>query len=397
MKLEQALPALFIMWINYIFFIIGFNGADNKRSKNVISNKIVIHEKNCWILRKKPRILILLGLMSIVCSMISMEFYTGQNPIEVFSNLFDDISNYYIYQYNFKNILQSDRFQYRYIYSIMILFSYFTLFYGFISFFLSKSKMDISKYIFLFFSIISFLYMGIARGTNFEFFELLILSIFILIIKDNGNRSMDIKLKKILYIILSILLMVYIFFLRVESRGSIFSLYGFSSEIFFDENGWISEISRSIAFVILIPFSYLGFGIQYLSTYVIEVWFNSSLNFIAGLIPFGYDILVGSSISVMMNNLIDIGVKWRPDVVLFIGSIGYIGIVIFCWGLGRISALMENRENQDVVGLFTLFLIFLEMVSLPIGNFVWISSAGKMCTTVLTIYWTFKAIKIKIN
>lgn len=392
LKFLQIIPAIIIMWINYFCFKAGYKTGEKNISNNKREN---IKISNGWILKQNNLTLGIVAIISIIFSIKAAYFYTGQLPINVISNIFSGVSNYYIYQsYYLETEIQKISLE-RYLHSLMLIYCAFVLFYSYIALMFFQEKLRLFQKFYLLIITISFLYFGLARGTSFEFFEIMILGIFITLYRMHNN-SIKIILKKFLIIIIFIGIASYIFYVGIETRGISFTTQSISSDVFYDYDGIVPMISSTISFVIIVFFGYFAFGFQYISTYVTELWFTSVTHFFAGILPLGYLTLSGNDIQNFMYNLIDMGAKWHPDAILVINYFGYVGLLIICICLGYVSSKIEYYEKENIVGILTLFLIFLQMIAFPIGNFLLVSSTGKFLAVFLLIYWGHKLFKIKI-
>ena len=387
----NILPAILLMWFNYFAFSAGYR-ATNKS----LLRKYSVSGKGGWLNNQKKVMLFVIALVSIVFSVMAVNYYTGQTPLSVLRNLSSDVSLYYEYQNYFKE-------QHRHLFSIskmpyifMLFFCKFILFYSFITFLIVKDKITKFEKIYLGLVTLSFIYIGVARGTNYEFFELIMIIIFVLLFKQKPLKF-KFPLKSLLIISILISVMIYIFYIGVSARGVKFN-YFISNDVFYDSEGLLPAIMPFLSFVTIIIYSYFGFGFFYTATYISEVWFSSFYNFIAGLIPMGYIVAGGDSLQSIMRTLVDIGPRWHPDTIGIINGFGYIGLLMFCFFIGFISKNIQRSSVIKPIELLSLFIIFVQMVSLPVGNFVIVSSANQLIVILLTFYWIWKRLlRIKMK
>ena len=388
----MILPAIMLMWINYFLFSVGYNR--NKGNKvSVLKSK----HSNTWLLERNKLSLLVIASFSMLFSIVAVKYYTGQTPISTFNSLSNNISLYNEYQLYFRE-------QQRNIFSItkipfifMLFYIKFFLFYSYMSFLIIKRKVTRFEKIYLGVITLSFLYVGVARGTNFEFFELLMLVIFLIFCRHRTNRKFQLPLKTLAKVFLLGSLMIFLLYYGISTRVVNFNFYT-SQGVYYDPNGLLPFLSPFLSFVTMITYSYFGFGFFYISTYVSELWLSSIDNLVAGFLPFGYYIIRTNSIKVLMRDLIDMGAKWHPDFVLIINSIGYLGLLLFCFLLGVFTKYIYKMYNKDPITYLTSFIILLQMLAIPIGNFVFVSSASKLIVILLTIYWIWKLfIKVKMK
>jgi len=301
------LPSIILMWINYFIFYIGY------KIKKIQNNKKIIYQNlNNWLLSCNKISLMVIVICSVLFSIVSVKYYTGQTPVTVLKKLFNGISLYQEYQIYFAQ-------QQIYIFSIkklpfilMLFYVKIVLFYSYISFFILKNKTSIFEKFCLVLITLSYIYVGLARGTNFEFFELSMIVIFVILSKYN-IKKFGVPFKILFIISITII----IFYNTVKIRGGKFDYY-ISRDVFYNPNGMLSILFPLLSFVTIIIYSYFGFGFFYISKYVSELWFSSLDNFIAGFVPLGFYASKGNSIPIIMSNIIDIGARWHPDSIVYV-------------------------------------------------------------------------------
>jgi len=384
--------AVALMWINFFVFSLGYS---MNRGKNI--PVLTSGYSNSWLLNRKKISLMIIAVFSILFSIAVVKYYTGQTPLSTFENLVNNKSLYSQYQYYFRE-------QQRYIFSLtkipfifMIFYIKLIVFYSYILFLIVKEKTTKFDKFYLILVTLSHVYFGLARGTNYEFFELLILIIFVILSKSIKLKKFQLPLTALFKIFLLGSLMIFIFYTGISARG-VNSYYYISQDIQYDPNGVLPLLSPFLSFVTIIIFGYFGFGFFYMSTYVSELWFSSIGNFIAGFLPFGYYAFRAKNIPNIMRNLVDMGARWHPDVALIINYIGYLGLLMFCFLIGVFAKHLYNTKNKGPIIYFTSFIILLQMISLPVGNFVSTSSASKLIVVLLFIVWVWKLfIKVRIK
>lgn len=383
-------PAIIFMWANYLSFSIGYGIY---KEKKILVNDA--NNSNSEFLNRNIFLLIVIAFLSLLFSIAVVRFYTGQTPISIFKNLENNISLYHEYQFYFyeqqRNIFSLAKIPF----ILMLFYIKLTLFYSLISFLIIKEKTTKFEKLYLMLVTLSYIYVGLARGTNFEFFELLMVIIFIIFTKYKNMKKFKMQFKTLLIIFFLISLMIFVFYIRMSSRGVIFNIY-ISKDIQYDPNGLISLLPPFIISIILRIFSYFGFGFFYISIYITEVWLLSINNFLKGFFSLGsYDNGV-DNLHDIMKNLIDMGSRWKPDASLIINSIGYLGLLIFCFVIGIFTKYIYNTIEKNTVTYLTGFIILLQMISLPIGNFISTSSASILIVFLLIVFWIKKLfIKVK--
>jgi hypothetical protein len=243
--------------------------------------------------------------------------------------------------------------------------------------------------------IISFMYFSIARGTTYEIFDLSLILMYVFTIKYYNNNYST----KSIYMFYSciIIIAIFIFYLNITLRSGDLDYY-ISQDVYFDKNALIPQFSISISFIIIILYGYFGHGFFYTSYYFLNVWFSSFENFFLGLLPLGYEIKNDISVMNFMKSSIDQGTRWHPDVIIFINSIGFIGLVILCYFLGLLFNNINQKNNLDIFSHLIIFFIILQMISLPVGNFVLVSSSNRLILLIIIFYCMNKfLLDIKLN
>lgn len=364
-----------LIWLLYIFFSLGFG-------KNIKKNRDII-EKNIWIFKQKNITLLIIGTLSIISSYVSISYYTGQTPFLVIKNLSNNVSVYYVYQNFFRNNIQGFSTLKKLPYIFLLFFVKFLFFYYITAFFKRKKKNNKEQKLFLVIVVVSYLYVGLGRGTNFEFFEFLFLIIFVILSNQKHNK---LKINRnIITMFTGILLLILLYNSRISARGSEFNYY-ISKDVSYYKNNLITYISPIISFILLSIYSYFGFGFFYIGKFILEISIKSVDIFFALLLPKGFLLFQDESILDAMKKTIDIGVKWHPDMIIVIDKIGIVGLFLLCYLLGVLSKRIYKIYPQNCIKELSLFNILLFMFSLPVGNFIFASSSSILITLILCLY-----------
>lgn len=388
LRFFMILPSFLVMWINYFIFSLGYK-VKKEKHETELDPKLL----DSWLINRKKSLLFLIASFSIMFSTAAVKYYTGQTPVTVFKNLFSNISLYYEYQTYFAQ-QQRNIFSLRKLpFVLMLFYVKFILFYSYISFIIIKDKTTKFEKFYLGIITISYIYIGIARGTNFEFFELVMIIIFSILYKFKVKR-IKIRLKTLIVIPILVILMIYIFYWGLTRRGIIFKYY-ISRDVFYNPNGLIPLLFPFLSFVTLLIYGYFGFGFFYMSKFITEVWFSSFENFIAGILPLGFYATEQTSITTIMKKVVDIGARWHPDTALFIGNFGYLGLLLLCFLMGASCKYFIKFRSSS--SCFINYIILMQMISLPVGNFISTSSSNKLIVVSLITYWIWKLYVSKIK
>lgn len=386
LKLINILPAVIIMWLFYFSFTLGYRTKIKSRMKNNAKYKLLHHS---WILQQKKKTVFIIVCLSLVSSILAARFYTGQTPSSIIGGLINNnVSFYSEYQLYAKlnNISTFTLTKLPFIF--MMFYSKLVLFYLFISYTLVKNEISNFEKICLGIAILSHIYFGIARGTNYELFEIVMLFIYTTLSRSSKVKRNRFSSKNIFYIVIAISVMIYLFYTRISDRGYVFD-YTINKDFVFNEVGVLSQISENIPFVMILLYDYFGFGFYYVSYFVTEVLFSSFSNFISGLVPLGYAAQHNDSIQNIMRSNIVMSARWHPDFILLLNSVGFIGTVMLVFSMGYFNRFVNRQEKTSLVYL-TQFIILMQLISFPIGNFVFVSSASTLIVTMLMFIWLWK-------
>ncbi len=376
-------PAVILMWVNYFTFHAGYI----MRTNGSTADTEVI--RRTWVLSRRRLLLLVIAVLAILSSLVATKFYTGQTPLSLIKNLQADRSVYYMYQSHFRE-QEIDVFRLSKLpYVLMLFFIKVTFFYSFVSLLMGKERLSFFERAYLALVTSSYLYLGIARGTHIEFFELLIITLFVIFSRRKKAEKFGGKLGSLIKTLVLGWVMGMVYYGGVRARGVSFS-HHISRDVRFDAGGLLPYISQSLASIILVFYGYFGFGFYYTSVFITDFWMVSGERFLAGLLPFGFRLMGEPDVRVSMKMLVDMGARWHPDVVLLIDCLGLFGLLAFSFLLGLFArSILRINALHGVVEL-TQFMILLQMISLPVGNFVWISSSNKLTVLCLVAFWVLK-------
>lgn len=260
----------------------------------------------------------------------------------------------------------------------------FSTFFCYLELRLSKSKTSLFQWICMILIILSYAYIGIGRGTNFEMFELVVLFISVMFLKTDRRNIFR-------YILLFgfIIIAISIFSNVISLRGSNFS-FVLTRDIIYIPDDFFSKYFPIVIFGALNIFSYFGFGFFYVSTFIEKVWLSSFSNIFSNIFPFMNIFFGKGNIDQEMSQMIDIGARWHPDSVLFIYKYGLLMLLFVCFLFGVLTKVIQNEKKKTTFDYLTIFFMILQMLSFPIGNFIVASSSSEIATFILALYWINK-------
>jgi hypothetical protein len=385
----EIFPGIIIMWLCFFILVAGYKSNSGNDYFNIVDTN-----KSNWLIRQNKKNLFLIATFSILISIMVVRFYTGQTPISTIQFLINGESLYFEYQKHFK-INEIGNFSIEKIpYVAMLVFLKFILIYSYVSFGLISKKLSKYDKFYLILITISSLYVGLARGTSFEFFELLILIILIALLKK--GKFVFLITKKTIFLVITTIIMMYIFYAGITARGMEFS-YRISNDINYNTSGIVPQLSSLLSSVIVLLFDYFGFGFFYLSKFVSDIWFSSLGSVFAGFFPQGIYLYSSLTISNHMKNLIDMGARWHPDSAFIINSWGFFGLLIFSFIIGYFVKYLNRELNHRIKSTLvylTYYFILLQMIALPVGNFLRVSSANRFLFIILLFFWIWRFFRL---
>lgn len=375
LSILYVLPAIVMLWLFFISMIIGYNSY-NTKNKLVRNDDVKIIGKK--IVNLSCMQYLIISAICLIISVVSAKYYTGNSFTEVIKSLMANESNYYIYQNNLNEInLNVFSFK-RVIYPILMGIKNIIFVYSFILLIVKLENVRLKHFLYLSILTISHLYFGLARGTNFEAYQL-----FVIFVYSYVSRKIMMKKKINLRLIIALgLVLTFVFISVLKMRGAEPG-YTITTHIYYDENKLFSSIFKKLTLYYLIPFSYLGFGIYYLSTMINEVWLENTISLFWSIFPFNY----GESMIKKVNKLVDLGVQWVPDSAIIMSNIGAFGLILICYLLGLfIKKINSEYGEYSIFSLIFGYIISVFFISMPNGHFLSFSSEKILLIFTLLLY-----------
>jgi hypothetical protein len=400
LSLSSVAYGLILMWFVFFIFVIG---NVNVNLKMKIYNKPKLDYASLY---SDYAINIKLIIpFSFICSFYAASFYTGKSPTEVAVGLSLGKSLYNDYQQYFaQNSLG--------VFSVSKLPAVFSVFYvKFISvysfFLLIVFPKAITKrnILFFFLAALPSFYFSISRGTSFEFFEFIIMIWFGMSVRNSLSNDSGRKVKLItrsnIILVLLVIAAVTAYNYNISAR------YGFkevaecvTSDLCLDKDTVLYDISPGLASLTLKMSGYFVFGLYFTSVlienYVLVSFDKLFFWLFPSIISDGYPFDVKSP----CNQFLDCGAAWIPDFVIFTFSYGFVSFCSFIFLIGRLVSILFSMSPSrlDIHKFVVIYLIFVGLTSIPVGNFLTSSSANKMllCFSFLLYFGFYIARGIKI-
>lgn len=388
LSIIYIIPALIVLWMIYFAFFIGIS----EKKRKIIYNKVDKSENIkrtqevnetaflTKIFEKKSISMLAVGIICIIISIICAHYYTGLWPSEVIRNLLLANSNYYSYQSYFQEANIGAFSIAKIPFVLLLALNNIIFVYSFIYLLCNGKKIHIKYIIYLALIGIAHLYVGVARGTNFEIYKLFIILSYCYIMR---KRSLK---KNINYALIGIMgIILVIIYINVLAARNVEPDYNIATYIHYDKDALFSQIFPVFSQYYLFLFSYLGFGIYYIATMINDIWFNSWQGFLGAIFPLFNKLTSIDSIEIT-NQIVDIGVKWVPDGASIMYITGLPMLLVICFFLGKFVAY--NQKGQKTTFFYFLwgYLVFVLFCSIPVGHFLSFSSEILMIVYSLILY-----------
>lgn len=378
---KNFLPGLFLMWLMYLIFQAGVKPP---------KIDLIQFDDNTMKDNKKNYLTPSIAVIYLIFYPLYTKFYTGINIFSSITNLFSGISNYYLYQ-NYFSEAELNQFSLNKLPFIIghgvLRFMFIAIVFKTIIF---KTRSSLIEKLSIAIMAVTIIVVGIARGTSFEFFELVLILFFAIISKGILSGQKHLMSKKLLIkglIVSFIILSLFSYNINLRMGGS----FSYFNDPDFDKGSILYLVSRPVALLVFSLYGYFLFGLYFNSIIINNLWFSSPIGFVSSLTPHGITLFnIDSGYRNFAGKIIDLGAKWNPDSSVLIESFGIILTFIIIYFLGRYSRKIYCEANKYVSVLILLFYIFYIMISLPMGNFITSSSANMISILIAIIFYRVK-------
>jgi len=379
LRFGSTAPAVLVMWLCYAAFRLGALPP----SRQPGGGTAFAQRLPSWL--SGGRKVVLLAAVCL-CSYLVARFYTGQTIGTTVDALLHGESLYRQYQAYFRQN-RLDAFSFGKVpFILMAALVKFALISGFVSLVALKARPKLSEWAFLLALALPYLYYSITRGTSLELFELFALIVFCLAERSVAHGRALLAGKARLGVGLLAVLCALAFSRGVAIRGD---LHGsITREIRYDPAAFLSRVAPGLAALSFNLVGYFGFGFYYTSVAVRQIWLRSFRSFLAGLVPGGFNLVgVQDFTREICGSKIDCGVAWIPDSARLLNSVGFLGLLSLCFLLGLLLRFAQARRvgGTAVIAETIAFMIFMEMISLPVGNLLVVSSPNVVIIGLLTL------------
>lgn len=378
--LKEAFIGVILIWGVFYSLKKGYDGTHIiKSAKREIS---FFHDSiSSWNLKK----IVANSVICIVFTLASIKYYVGKNLLEVFNTLISGRSAYNEYQLYFRiNNLETFSWE-KLIFVFMLSYITYCLFVD-VLILLSNENKKLRHYLYITLIVSLYLLFGISRGTNFEMY--IVFTLFAFSVFCNGRSSYANYCK---FLLMGMVVLL-VFLVVVGARGADFTVYELCSEILIDESSIIYESFPEIVKIIQKTFAYFGYGVFVLGRTISNLIDDGLMSFLSITLPGGYYAYHGLPLQKYVFNTIDIGVRWVPDIIGWMNIFGFPLFIVGTMCLGRVINNVKGSCSNEKYLLIIQFIVFLLMISLPIGNFIFASTPN----LIISIYFLSKIILYNI-
>lgn len=387
-KFSYAFIGILFVWATYFGLKLGFCSTKGKAyntdgrsnsSKTSVHDSFPLSNISFWPVWKY----IIALITSWISAILTARFYTGRNFTLVIQGVLGDNSAYNSYQsYFVQNNIGSFSIS-KIPYILMLAYLTIITIWSIVGILLSNRKNGIWRVLYVIGVTLAYAYFGAARGTNFETYIIFIILAYCLLQKSGGIKGKS--LKYLLIVIIAGIILVFIFRARVIARGVEFQ-NNICPEITFNNNSFLARNFPSLVNIGLSVFGYLGYGIFCIGVTISDICFRSVEDFVGFLIPFGHRIFNDATLSDTLSHTISMGARWTPDFVNLIDVTGILLYFVVLFLLGKFLRKSYKIKAPDLLKNIIGALIFIEMLSIPVGNFLVASTSNEIMLLFVLIW-----------
>lgn len=307
------------------------------------------------------------SVLAAALTILSVTYYAGVGPGAVLDNLLNGQSLYLEYQEYNSLIAELGGSGVGRLFVILRLLAQLLTFYFFVTFVLIDRNLNWFRVASLVILGFASFYGSLARGTTFEAFKLLLLILFLLYML--GARS-GTKLRGAVVATALAASVLYFFSFNVGARG-VRQNQCLSLDVCPDLSVATNAFAAKIGEVSELLYGYFGHGFFYVGTMFRSAIFEDRQSFLSSFWPQGAFVASSSNFLDVVESTIDMGPRWRPDSAVLIANYGLFSLILTVAVLGLFAALLGRSFAP--LGQIGLFIVFVQMVSFPVGNFVSVS------------------------
>lgn len=380
-SIYNFLPGLILTWLIYFTFIKGAGKFSPSPRRGIIDMGV-----------GKSYFPFYIAIIYVIFYPLYIKYYTGLEISVALRNLMSGVSNYQAYQLHFSDAELSKfnwtKFPYIIVHAVLQL-TFISIVFKILLF---QSKSNLLEKTSIAIMVLIIILVGLARGTSFELFELFLIFFFAYLTRRIFNGQKILNKKIIIYTLglIFVFTIYYIYNIGVRMGDN----FSFSHESDLDTNSILYSLNKPLAVSIYSLYGYFLFGLHYISIVISQLWFGSIDGFFSIFIPTGISIFnIEPNYRDFVENFIQLGTKWNPDISVYIDSYGIILTFIFIFIIGKYSTKIANKMHENIPACILSFYICFGMISLPVGNFITVSSANYISIILALLLYNFGFLK----
>lgn len=385
LRATDVAPGMLLLWLNLVVYWVASHHASRPTRWRGAESAIQVRPSGSaagssmigryWLMRLPPVLLIVIGLTVLASAVVIGRVFAGVGPAEVVSSLGGGSNRYGDYIQHDQILRQQGLSMWPFL--LLMMYKKFFLLYGVVCLMVFAPRPRVAHWMFVGMCVLAQVYGSLARGTTFEVFELAILLIFALAMRARVNSTEN-ALRKHLVLVAVLALGALLFFIHnVRSRGEEFGNPTDALTVYDEASG----LPHAVATLASGLYDYWGFGIYYASVFIDQVWLADRHSAFAGLFPAGLEGHYSTEPSDVMDSLVVLSGRWRPDMVLLAQNWGYLGLLASCAFLGWLYRRLGR--DRGPISVVIQYFVLMQMISFPIGNFVVVSSDNRYLATLL--------------
>lgn len=398
---RTSVPSILLAWLTFVLTLYLLSPTDIEWDVKFIGivffllffgPVFYLKRRPLWYVEYYPKSLeqkyLLLGLVvQWGCAQYAIMFYTGNSLSEVVQGTLDGANLYKSYQdYFIDSDIKSTSVITR-LPAIVSLAAVKIVFILYASLFFQRRIARFGAFI-LMVSTLAYLLVGLARGTFFEVFEILIAYIYFFY-AYNFLRYLSVskRLMLICTAFCSLLIVPSLFILNTIRR------YDYDAMAYFGtvcNNNFCFEpygLSYYVEYAVYVISVYFSMGLFFMSHLLRMVLEGELIN---SLIPSYYNVLESKSqgLRTVFCESLDCQFVWVPDVIVFISVFGVFSVLVVF--LVHFSLFYLERYAIERFNLFSgplIYFVVLFLMSLPVGNFYTVSSSNILSSLFFGFFW----------
>lgn len=386
----------FILFVIATLVFLGEIKGRNLASKETTSNNLVSSLFKFSLTYKN---ILLVVICQIVLVIYAGRYYTGLDPLTAISMYFSGVATYANYQQWFADNSLAD-FSLLKIPPILALgilkLTFILILARLIVYSRERGARLISKICLMCLPIILF---SIYRGTSFELFDIGIAMLCFFHLRWKAYRAKQgaprLELKNYIYMVIFVILLLGVYNYNVLLRYNFDYTVSCSNEFCLEKDSLLYTYSPSFALLLFKMSSYFYFGLDYLSRLTVYL-FDDLSRLLSFIFPFqgALELNLYPKFLCHETNL-KCGPTWSPRLEKEVLNLGllFTSLLVMFTGLiyGFIEKQVQMRPDVEKTSLY--FFVSLYLISLPVGDFLFVSSANLFALLVLLLIIFLKRVR----